>query len=217
MEAEIQALETNHTWSMVPLPPGHRPIGCKWVYKIKYNSNDYTETFALVAKLTTLRCLLALASIRGWNLHQMDVQNAFLHGDLTEEVYMQPPPGFRRQGETLFLSAMKIFGFEQSLADYSLFTKISFSVNTLSQFMQEPRKPYLEAVHRILHYLKGSLGQGLLFFPSDNDLGLIGYCDADWGGCITTRRSVTCYCVFLGKALYLLEKQETDHSFQVLR
>ena len=46
--------------------------------------------------------------------------------------------------------------------------------------MQEPRKPHLEAVHRILRYLKGSPGQGLLF-PSDNDLGLIGYCDADWG------------------------------------
>ncbi|KAL5549762.1 hypothetical protein UlMin_004993 [Ulmus minor] len=78
--------------------------------------------------------------------------------------------------------------------------EISFSVNTLSQFMQEPRKPHLEAVHRILHYLKGSPGQGLLF-PSNNDLGLIGYCDADWGGCITTRRYMTGYCVFLGKAL----------------
>ena len=65
--------------------------------------------------------------------------------------------------------------------------------------MQEPRKPHLEAIHRIRHYLKGSPGQGLLF-PFDNDLGLIDHYDADWGGCIT-RRSMTGYCVFLGKAL----------------
>ena len=94
MKAEITALETNKTWSLVSLPSGHRPIGCKWVFKIKYNSNgtverykaclvakgftqregiDYTKTFAPVAKLTTLRCLLAIASVRGWGLHQMDV------------------------------------------------------------------------------------------------------------------------------------------------
>ena len=57
----------------------------------------------------------------------------------------------------------------------------------------------MKAVHRILRYLNGSPGQGLLF-PSNNDLGLIGYYDMDWGGCITTQRSVTGYCVFLGKA-----------------
>ena len=97
---------------MDPFPPRHCLIGCKWVYKIKYNSNgiveqykarlvakgltqckgrDYTKTFAPVAKLTTLRCLLALVSIHGWNnLYNMDVQNAFFHGDPTKEVYMQP-------------------------------------------------------------------------------------------------------------------------------
>ena len=58
-------------------------------------------------------------------------------------------------------------------------SEISFSINTLSQFMQECRKHHFEAVHWILRYLKGSLGQGLRF-PSDNDLGLIRYCDADW-------------------------------------
>ena len=78
--------------------------------------------------------------------------------------------------------------------------EISFSVNKLSQFMQEPRRPHLDAAHRLLRYLKGSPGQGLLF-PSNSNLNLIGFCDADWGGCITTRRSVTGYCVFLGKSL----------------
>ena len=66
--------------------------------------------------------------------------------------------------------------------------------------MKEPRKPHLEAIHQILCYLKGSPRQGLLF-PSNSDLSLIGYYDADWGGCTTTRRFVTGYCVFLGKAL----------------
>ena len=75
--------------------------------------------------------------------------------------------------------------------------EISFSVNKLSQFMQEPRRPHLDAAHRLLRYLKGSPGQGLLF-PSNSNLNLIGFCDTDWGGCITTRRSVTGYCVFFG-------------------
>ncbi|RVW84809.1 Retrovirus-related Pol polyprotein from transposon RE1 [Vitis vinifera] len=168
MAAELHALEQNHTWTLTPLPSGHRPIGCKWVYKIKYNSDgtverykarlvakgftqregiDYKETFSPVAKLTTVRCLLAIAAVRHWSLHQMDVQNAFLHGDLLEEVYMQLPPGFRRQGETpmvcrlnkslyglkqasrswfrKFSATIQQDGFHQSRADYSLFTKIS--------------------------------------------------------------------------------------------
>ena len=56
---------------------------------------DFIETFALVAKLTSVRCFLAITTARGWELHQMDVNNAFLHGDLEEEVYMTLPPGFR--------------------------------------------------------------------------------------------------------------------------
>jgi Reverse transcriptase (RNA-dependent DNA polymerase) len=123
INSELQALEQNKTWTMEPLPSGKRPIGCKWIFKIKYNSDgtverykarlvakgytqreglDYTETFAPVAKLTTLRCLLAVAAVRNWNLYQLDMKNAFLHGDLHEEVYMAPPPGLASQGGTMF-------------------------------------------------------------------------------------------------------------------
>ncbi|XP_021817979.1 uncharacterized protein LOC110760101 [Prunus avium] len=120
MQSELQAFDANHTWSLVPLPPGHRPIGCKWIFRIKYHSDgtvehykarlvakgfnqregiDFHDTFAPIAKLIIVRCLLSIAVVRHWSLHQMDVQNAFLHGDLQEEVYMLPPPGSRQQGE----------------------------------------------------------------------------------------------------------------------
>lgn len=103
MDEEMNALSANKTWSLVPLPRGKRAIDSKWVYKVKYKSNgeierhkahlvakgykqiegiDYFDTFAPVAKLTTVRLLLAIASINNWNLQQLDINNAFLHGDL---------------------------------------------------------------------------------------------------------------------------------------
>jgi len=115
MANEISALEDNHTWELCPLPPGKKALGCKWVYEVKYHADssierfnarlvtlgnhqvqgkDYHETFTLVAKMVTVRTLLALAVAKGWALHQMDVHSAFLQGDLAEDVYMKVPPHF---------------------------------------------------------------------------------------------------------------------------
>ncbi|KAL5785970.1 hypothetical protein ACOSQ2_008362 [Xanthoceras sorbifolium] len=166
MSSELQALQANGTWSLVPLPAGKSPIGCKWVFKIKHRSDgsierykarlvakgftqlegiDYQDTFSPTAKIISVRCLLALAASNGWSIHQLDVTNAFLHGDLSEEIYMSPPPGLRRQGEdnlvcrlhkslyglkqasrqwfAKFSEAICSAGYVQSRADYSLFTR----------------------------------------------------------------------------------------------
>ncbi|CAH9103060.1 unnamed protein product [Cuscuta epithymum] len=361
MRSEIRALETNGTWTLEPLPPGKRALGCRWVYKIKYHSDgsierlkarlvifgnrqveglDYTETFAPVAKMVTVRAFLAVAASKNWELHQMDVHNAFLHGDLNEEVYMTLPPGFSVTDTTLvcrlrkslyglkqaprcwfakLLGALKGYGFSQSYADYSLFTytrediqinvlvyvddliisgnnsvaissfkaylstcfhmkdlgplkyflgievarsqtglfltqrkyaldiisevgllgakpasfpieqnhtlasatgsflqdpepyrrlmgrliylavtrpDLTYSVHILSQFIQAPRQEHWDAALRIVRYLKGSPGQGILL-RADSDLTLRGWCDSDWAACPLTRRSISGWLVFL--------------------
>jgi hypothetical protein len=99
----------------VPCPPRIRPITCKWVYKVKTRSDgslerykarlaargfqqeygrDYDETFAPVAHMITIHTLLAVTSVRGWSISQFDLKNAFLNGELCEDVYMRPPPGY---------------------------------------------------------------------------------------------------------------------------
>ena len=165
MNKEVRALQANKTWYITELPLNKTSIGCKWIYKIKYKSDgsierykarlvakgynqlegiDFLDTFSPVAKLTTIRLLLALASAHNWHLHQLDVDNAFLHGDLDEEVYMTPPPrlitskpnqvcrltkslyGLKQASRQWFakLSSFLIsVGFIQSSSDYTLFIK----------------------------------------------------------------------------------------------
>ncbi|CAN1780189.1 Retrovirus-related Pol polyprotein from transposon TNT 1-94 [Linum perenne] len=163
MTTELNALEQNQTWRLEHLPTGKQPIGCKWVYRVKVKSDgsierykarlvakgytqqeglDYTETFAPVVKMTTIRVLLAISASRNWHIEQLDVNNAFLH----EEVYMEPPPGLiispndegkvcrltkslyglkqaSRQWFAKLTEALITIGYRQSNADYSLFTK----------------------------------------------------------------------------------------------
>jgi transposase InsO family protein len=361
MEEEMHALELNHTWDLIPKPAGTSIVGCRWVFTVKQNPDgtvdrlkarlvakgftqtyglDYTETFSPVAKLNSIRIIISLATNLDWPLHQLDVKNAFLHGDLTETVYMTQPPGFESKGECVCHLKKSIYGLKQSprawfdkfskavvshgmtrsQADHSVFFKktrtgivilvvyvddivitgsdkegiqilinhlsssfltknlgklryflgievarskagislsqrkytldilqdtgylgskpvatpiepnlklmpdegdfvddpdtyrrlvgkliyltitrpdISYAVSIVSQFMTNPRVPHMNAVIRILKYLKNAPGRGL-FYRSSGHLRIEGYTDADWAGSPSDRKSTTGYCTFIG-------------------
>ena len=120
MNEELQALDQHKTWTITKLPKGKKAVGCKWIYKFKFNSDgsierhkarlvargftqtfdvDYKETFAPVAKMNSVRVLLSVAVNKGWSMYQMDVKNAFLHAHLKEEVYMKLPPRHPQSNE----------------------------------------------------------------------------------------------------------------------
>ena len=167
---EYRALEKNRTWILTPLPPSKHIVGCKWIFSVKQKEDgsidrfkarlvakgftqsygiDYQETFAPVAKLNTVRVLLSIAVNRDWPLLQFDVKNAFLNGELIEEVYMDIPPGFEsnltkgkvcklqkslyglkqspRAWFDRFTKVLKLDGYTQSQADHTMFVKHSTS------------------------------------------------------------------------------------------
>ena len=162
--SEFDAQVRNHTWDLVPPSPGLNVIDCRWLFRIKYLPDgtidkcksrlvskgynqqegiDYFETFSPVIKSTTFHTVLNVATSRNWCLRQIDINNTFLQGNLTEEVYMRQPPGFvdpdkphhicrlnkaiygLKQAPRAWYVELKTFllqlGFQNSVADTALF------------------------------------------------------------------------------------------------
>ncbi|RVW95612.1 Retrovirus-related Pol polyprotein from transposon TNT 1-94 [Vitis vinifera] len=306
VQDEIDALEKNGTWTITDLPVGKRPVGCKWIFTIKYKADGSVERFKA-------SILLSLAVNQDWCLQQLDIKNAFLNGDLEEEVYMEIPPGFEesmaknqvcklqkslyglkqspRAWFDRFTKAVLKLGYKQGQADHTLFVKKSHAgkmailivyvddiilsgndmeelqnlkkylseefevkdlgnlkyflgmevarsrkgivvsqrkyildllketgmlgckpidtpmdsqkklgiekeMSAVSQFMHSPTEEHMEAVYRILRYLKMTPGKGLFFRKTENRDTEV-YSDADWAGNIIDRRSTSGYCSFV--------------------
>ena len=361
---EMNALKRSGTWELMDLPKEKRTVGCKWVFTVKCKANrsierykarlvakgftqtygiDYQETFAPVAKINSIKILLSLAVNFNWPLHQLDIKNVFLNGDLEKEVFMNLPPGFEeklgsnkvcklkkslyglkqspRAWFERFGKAVKNCGYCHSQANHTMFYKhskdgkiailivyvddivltgsdkeelerlkrrpraefeikdlgtlkyflgmefarskegifvnqrkyvldllgetrqlgckpvetpivpnikllpskdnevkdkeryqrlvgrlvymshthpdIAFAISMVSQFMHACGQQHFDIVYRILRYLKGSPGRGLLF-KGCGHLQVEAFTNADWAGSVVDRRSTFGYCTFVG-------------------
>jgi hypothetical protein len=137
MVEEMESLHKNETWDLVKLPSGRNHVGIKWVFKKKMNAAsevekfksqlvakgysqvegvDFGDIFSLVAKLTSIRVLMSLATTFDLKIEHMDVKTTFLYGDLEEEIYMKHPEGFVVKGKKYLVWRLKIslYGIKQS-------------------------------------------------------------------------------------------------------
>ncbi|XP_019160028.1 PREDICTED: uncharacterized protein LOC109156630 [Ipomoea nil] len=198
MVTEIEALVANNTSILTDFPVGKTPIGY------------YTETFSPVARMATIRIFLAVAIARGWDIQQLDINNA------------------SRQWNAKLTKALLENGYHQSTADPSLFTKTSGSSFTalliyvddilvtrtdssqLSQFVDKPTTAHLTAAHRVLRFLKDSPGKGM-FYQKGSQFELQGFSYSDWANCPESRKFITGYCIYLGSNLisWKTKKQAT--------
>jgi hypothetical protein len=134
---EHDALLMNHTWDLVPRPPQSNVVSGKWVFKHKFKADgtlerykarwvlrgftqrpgiDFDETFSPVVKPATVRTVLSLALSRSWPIHQLDVKNAFLHGNLSETVYCSQPTGFEDSAHPDYVCRLNrsLYGLKQA-------------------------------------------------------------------------------------------------------
>ncbi|WVZ88078.1 hypothetical protein U9M48_034631 [Paspalum notatum var. saurae] len=186
MREEMKSIEVNGSWEPATLPAGHRAIGLKWVFKVKRDEHgnvvrhkagyiqraavDFDEVFALVARMESVRALLALAAHQRWEVHHMDVKSTFLNGDLKEQVLVAQPRGFVIDGgsnKVLRLckalyglwqaprarnakldAALAQLGFQRSSSEHGMYTQIA-------SFKQEMKSIFSMSDLGLLSYYLG--------------------------------------------------------------
>nr|GEW66362.1 putative copia-type protein [Tanacetum cinerariifolium] len=206
-----EALNRNNTWVVTDLPKGRKPIGCKWIFEIKYKSTgeierykaklvakgfrqkegiDYEETFSPIVKMVTVRCVLNLVAQNDGSVYQLDIGNAFLYGELIEDVYISLLDGMlacKPSNIPLYVSKNKnkqaklidvdeiildnITGYQKLVGKliYLIITRsdISYVVHKLSQVMHAPKLVEMKSAFKVLRYIKHSSGTGIQYPKSD--------------------------------------------------
>jgi hypothetical protein len=169
MKEELRMIEKNQTWELVDMSKHKKPIGVKWVYRTKLNADgtinkhkarlvvkgyaqifgvDFSETFALVARLDTIRMLLAIAAQKGWKIFQLDVKSAFLIGYLQEKIFVDQPLGFVVGGEEEKVYLLKKVLYGLKLAPRAWYSRID--------------------EHLLKHDFKKSLSESTLYIRNSN-------------------------------------------------
>ncbi|GKA27851.1 copia protein [Tanacetum coccineum] len=214
MQEEIHEFDRLQVWELVPKPDCVMIIALKWIYKVKLDEYgdvlknkarlvakgycqeegiNFEESFAPVARIEAIRIFIANATSKNTIIDQMDVKNAFLNGELKEEVYVSQPEGFVDPDHPTHIYRLKkaLYGLKQAPRAW---------YNTLSRYQAKPTKKHLEAIKRVFRYLRGTINMGL-WYPKDTAMALTAYADADHAGCQDTRRSTSGSAQFLGEKL----------------
>jgi histone deacetylase 1/2 len=181
LDVEYMALMRNKTWHLVPPEKGQNLIDSKWVWKIKRNADgtidrykgrlvakgykqrygiDYEDTFSPVVKSATIRLVLSVAVSRGWTIRQLDVQNAFLHGVLEEDVYMKQPPGYENSTYPHYVCKLDkaLYGLKQ--APRAWYARLSEKLVSLGFYASKSDTS-------LFIYMKGSITIYLLVYVDD--------------------------------------------------
>ncbi|GJV43233.1 retrovirus-related pol polyprotein from transposon TNT 1-94 [Tanacetum coccineum] len=195
MQEELNQFIANDVWELVPQPKNMTIIGTKWVFRNKLDENgvvsrnkarlvaqgynqqegiDYDETYAPVARLESIRILLAYACALDFKLFQMDVKSAFLNGFINEEVYVAQPPGFID-----FEKPDHVYKLKKAL--YGLKQAPKACVCLCARFQEDPKTSHLEAVKRIFRYIKGTTHLGL-WYPKGTGIETVVYADSNHAG-----------------------------------
>ncbi|GJW70049.1 ribonuclease H-like domain-containing protein [Tanacetum coccineum] len=240
---KFEAIYSNKTWEITDLPKGRKAIGYNWVLKVKYKLNgevevakdfsqkegiDYKETFSLVVKIETVRCLLTIVLSNKWPIYQLHINNAFLNGDLIEDVSMQLPNGYLSDNDNKVCKLTKSsYGLKQAHSKWNekltqvLNANGFIQIHCLSQFMHAPCQSHLKHAFYVLRYLKGSPGTGISFKHGTN-LNMSTYVDCDWAKFKITRKSMTGYVVYMGmdlvswKSKKLLAKSLAEAEYRAM-
>jgi len=179
MKKELKMIEKNQTWELVDRPQHKKAIGVKWIFRTKLNLDgfvnkykarlvvkgyapmfgvDFSETFALVTRMNTIR--LALAAQKDWTLHQMDAKSVFLNGYLEEEIFVEQPEGFSIAGQENRVYQLKkaLYGLKQT--PRSWYSRIDAYLQNLG---------FIKSLSESTLYIKGAEGQILVvsFYVDD--------------------------------------------------